>query len=226
MIIYIYQEAVNILDLLLYPLGSTFFIMLLSLTISLITSFLTTKLVDTKEIQRKQLLIKKHKDEKAKIIQLAEKNPKQYKKKVIKWKRKDQFIKKIEQGMTFSKMKPQCITLLPMFILFLILNAFFQRNPIACPPMNANDIPLLGEYLWAATDINLPPPAWTALVWGEARHVAAIEGWIGFTAWYFLTSFFFNTIIQRLIGIQTQAMGGMESMFKGAGAQAMEFPEV
>ncbi|GAH79349.1 unnamed protein product, partial [marine sediment metagenome] len=58
-------------------------------------------------------------------------------------------------------------------------------------PMNANDVILIGEYIWAATNIDELPPAWTALVWGEARHIGQFDGWIAFTAWYFLNSLCF-----------------------------------
>lgn len=228
MIIVIFQDPNDIFSILNYPLGSTIFVMLLSLAIALVSSFLTKKLVDTEELERKQKLIRKHKEEKTEIIELAETNPKQYKKKVVKWKRKEQFIKKIEQGMALSRMKPMCFTFLPMIIMFGILNAFFGRNPVACTPMNANDVPLIGEYIWAATNIDpdVLPPAWTALIWGEPRHIGQFAGWIGFTAWYFLNSFFFNTIINRLLGIQSQTTGGVGGMFKGMGAQAKEFPDV
>lgn len=226
MLILIFQETSNFLDLISYPLGSTIFVMLLSLTIALFSSFLTKKLVDTEELERKQKLIKKHKTEKKEIIKLAETNPKQYRKKKVKWKRKEQFIKNIEQGMTLQRFKPMCFTFLPMMIMFGILSLFFERNPIACTPMNANDIFLIGEYIWAATNIDKLPPAWTALVWGEARHIGQFEGWIGFTAWYFLNSLCCNTIINRLLGIQSQTTGGMEGMFKGMGAEAQEFPDI
>lgn len=226
MLILIFQESNNFLDFITYPLGSTIFVMLLSLTIALFSSFLTKKLVDTEELERKQKLIKKHKDEKKKIIALAETNPKQYRKKKTKWQRKDQFIKNIEHGIGLQRMKPMCITFLPMMIMFIVLNTFFGKSPVACTPMNANDVPLISEYIWAATKIEELPPAWTALVWGEARHIGQFEGWISFTAWYFLNSFFFNAIINRLLGIQSQTTGGMEGIFKGMGAEATEFPDI
>ncbi len=226
MLILIFQETSNFLDLISYPLGSTIFVMLLSLTIALFSSFLTKKLVDTEELERKQKLIKKHKTEKKEIIKLAETNPKQYRKKKIKWQRKDQFIKNIERGMSLKRMKPMCFTFLPMMIMYWIMNLFFERNPIACTPMNANDVLLIGEYIWAVTNIDELPPAWTALVWGEARHIGKFDGWIAFTAWYFLNSLCFNTIINRLLGIQSQTTGGMEGMFKGMGAEAQEFPDI
>jgi uncharacterized membrane protein (DUF106 family) len=230
-LIFTYTEPFDLSTLIVYPLGSTFFVIILSLTVSLISAFLTTKLVDTEELNRKQLLIKKHQEEKAKIIELADTNPKKYKKEVIKWKRKEQFIKNIQQGIAMQRLKPTCITFLPMIIIFGILNVFFGRLPVACSPMNANDILFLGEYIWAATDIPINgvvpnPPAWTALVFGITKHIDKWNGWIQFTAWYFLCSFTFNTLVQRLLGLQTQATGGMESMFKGMGAATKEFPDV
>ena len=67
---------------------------------------------------------------------------------------------------------------------------------------------------------------WTAQVYGEKKVIEIHNGWINFTAWYFLCSLGINTLLQRLLGIQTQASGGMEQMFKGPQAQGQEWPEV
>ena len=51
-------------------------------------------------------------------------------------------------------------------------------------------------------------------------------GWINFTGWYFLCSFGVNTLVQRLLKLQTQASGGMEQMMGGSRAKGIEFPDV
>lgn len=224
MLIFTYQ--IDLLTLILYPLGSTFFVVFLSITVASLTAFLTSKLVDSDELNRKQVLIKKHQEEKAKIIELADTNPKLYMKKRIKWQRKEQFVKNIQQGIAMQRLKPTCLTLLPMMIIFGILNIYFGKNPVACSPMNASDVPLLGGYINSFTDPLKDPPDWTKLVFGVPYHIYDYNSWISFTAWYFLCSFSFNTLIQRMLGLQSQATGGMENMFKGAGGAAKEFPNV
>ena len=113
-----------------------------------------------------------------------------------------------------------------MMIIFGILNTYFGRTPIAASPMNASDVPLLGQYIFALTDPLRDAPDWTIQVWGQRHHVRADMSWIQFTAWYFLCSFSFNTLIQRMLGLHSHATGGMENMFKGASGGARDFPDI
>jgi hypothetical protein len=69
--------------------------------------------------------------------------------------------------------------------------------------MHANDIPLIGNFIGYGTSI-----------------------WINFTAWYFLCSLGINTLVQRLLKLQTQASGGMGQMMGGSKSKALEFPDV
>ena len=111
-----------------------------------------------------------------------------------------------------------------MIIIFSVVRTLYDpSNPVALSPMNANDLPLLGPMMAGYTTGN---PAWTALVYGFVRSIDASAGWINFTAWYFLCSFGINTLIQRLLKIQTQAQGGMEQIMGGGKAKALEFPDV
>ena len=89
--------------------------------------------------------------------------------------------------------------------------------------MNANDVPLIGTMMAGWTSDS---PEWTALVYGATRTIGVFGGWINFTAWYFLCNFGINTLIQRLLKLQTQAQGGMEQMMGGSKAKALEFPDV
>ena len=89
--------------------------------------------------------------------------------------------------------------------------------------MNANDVPLIGGMLAAFNEIA---ESWTSLVYGNPTIVTIDMGWINFTGWYFLCSFGVNTLIQRLLKLQTQAQGGMEQMMGGSKAKALEFPDV
>ena len=196
----IYQNA--FLELITNPPGSMIFVLLLSLTTATISTLLTRWLVDTEEINRKQTQMKVHEEEKQKIIDLAEVDPDRYRKARKRWERKDAMIKKSQQRMALQRMKPTCITFVPMIIIFSIVNTLFRGAPVALSPMHANDIPLIGNF------------------------ISAGPIWINFTAWYFLCSLGINTLTQRLLKLQSQASGGMGGMFAGQKAKALEFPNV
>ncbi|TKJ19066.1 MAG: hypothetical protein CEE43_16500 [Promethearchaeota archaeon Loki_b32] len=191
------------LDLIDSPPGSMIFVLLLSIATASISTILTKWLVDTEEINRKQTQIKGHEEEKQKIIDLAEVDPERYRKARKRWDRKDVMLKKTKQKMSLQRMKPSCVTFLPMIIIFGVLNTVvFRGAQVALSPMHANDVPLIGNF------------------------ISAGPIWINFTAWYFLCSLGLNTLIQRLLKIQSQASGGMGGMFAGQKAKALEFPDV
>ncbi|MFX0029377.1 MAG: EMC3/TMCO1 family protein, partial [Candidatus Hermodarchaeota archaeon] len=175
---------------------------LLATTTALISAGLTKWLVDTEEVARKQKQIKGHEEEKAKIIELAEVDPERYRKQRKRWERKDQMLKQTQQKMSLQRLKPTCITFLPMIIIFGLLNMIFRGAHVALSPMHANDIPLIGNF------------------------ISAGPVWINFTAWYFLCSLGINTLIQRLLKLQTQASGGMGQMMGASKSKALEFPDV
>jgi len=193
----------SFLDLIGTPPGSMLFVLLLSTVTASISTLLTRWLVDTEEINRKQTQIKAHEEEKQKIVELAEVDPERYRKSRKKWERKDVMLKKTQQRMALQRMKPTCVTFLPMIIIFGVLNSVvFSGAQVALSPMHANDIPLIGNFISAG---NI---------------------WINFTAWYFLCSLGINTLVQRLLKLQSQASGGMGGMFAGQKAKALEFPDV
>jgi len=257
-------QAGTFKEILLTPPGSMFFVLFLAAIIALISSGLTKWLTDVEEMERKQRQIKDHEEEKERIIELAENNPSKYRKERKRWERKDEMFKKSQQGMAMQRLKPTCITFLPMIIFFVIIRALFGNNPIALTPMNANDIPLIGGILQGAngtaSEANLADTIislvrlglsnpdildqnrelildayfflkviaepWTEIFYEFPTIIGPYDGWINFTTWYFLASFGMNTLIQRLLGIQTQASGGMGQMMGGSKAKTLEFPDV
>jgi len=207
-----------------YPPGSTIFIILLATTTALISTGLTKWLVDTDEINRKQVIKKAHDEEKEKIIEVADIDPERYKKLRKRWERLDTMIKQSQQKLALKRMLPSCITFVPMIIIFSVVRGFFgAANPVALSPMNANDVPLIGSMMTGLTNVDSD---WIYLVYGDYRDITVAQGWINFTAWYFLCSFGINTLIQRLLKLQTQAQGGMEQMMGGSKAKGLEFPDV
>ena len=190
------------LDLIDSPPGSMIFVLSLAIVTASISTILTKWLVDTDEINRKQTQVKAHEEEKQKIIDLAEVDSERYSKARKRWERKDVMLKKTQQKMSLQRMKPSCITFLPMIIIFAVLNNILGGAQIALSPMHANDVPLIGNF------------------------ISAGSLWINFTAWYFLCSLGLNTLIQRLLKLQSQASGGMGGMFAGQKSKALEFPDV
>jgi len=184
------------------PPISMLFVMLLALTTALISAGLTKWLVDTEEISRKQKQIKSHEEEKAKIIDLAEVDRERYRKQRKRWERKDEMLKQTQQKMSLQRLKPTCVTFLPMIIIFSVVNSIIGGARIALSPMHANDIPLIGNF------------------------ISAGKYWMNFTSWYFLCSLGFNTLVQRLLKLQTQASGGFGQMMGASKSKALEFPDV
>jgi uncharacterized membrane protein (DUF106 family) len=224
MLLFIAQESNAFLDWVSFPPGSMIFILLMASVTALISSGLTRWLIDTDEINRKQVIKKAHDEEKAKIIDLAETDPEKYNKLRKRWERLDSMLKQSQQKMALRRMLPSCITFVPMIVLFTLVRGLFLNNPVALSPMNANDVVSIGGMMAGTTGSTVYP--WTALVYGVARTIGLEAGWINFTAWYFLCSFGVNTLVQRIFKLQTQASGGMEQMMGGGKTKALEFPDV
>lgn len=227
MIFLIIQDPNPFIDLISYPPGSMIFILLIATTTASISIGLTRWLVDTDAINRKQVQMKAHNEEKEKIIELAEIDVERYRKARKRWERKEEMFKKSQQKMSLQRLKPTCITFLPMIIIFGFIRALYDIGgvalPVALSPMNANDVPLIGNLLaaWTPGDVS-----WTRFFYDVIKTVRIEDGWINFTAWYFLCSFGMNTVLQRLFKMQTQATGGMEQMMGGSKAKSLEFPKL
>jgi uncharacterized membrane protein (DUF106 family) len=225
MLLLLLQESNALLDWISYPPGSMIFILLLATVTALISTGLTKWLVDTDEINRKQVIKKAHDEEKEKIIEIADTDPERYRKLRKRWERLDTMIKQSQQKLALKRMLPSCITFVPMIIIFTLVRGLYgNANPVALSPMNANDVPFIGGMMAGVTGSTAYP--WTALVYGIGKAIGPAHGWLNFTAWYFLCSFGINTLIQRLLKLQTQAQGGMEQMMGGGKAKALEFPDV
>jgi uncharacterized membrane protein (DUF106 family) len=219
----IFQDSNAFLDWVRYPPGSMIFIFLLATLTALISTGLTRWLVDTKGINRKQVIMKAHDEEKKKIIDIAEVDPEKYRKLRKRWERLDVILKQSQQRMAMKRMLPSCITFVPMIIIFSVVRGIFLNNPIALSPMNANDVLMIGPMMAAST--NSAP--WIKLVYGITKSSISIyDGWMNFTAWYFLSSFGISTLIQRIFKLQTQATGGMEQMMGGSKAKSLVFPDI
>ena len=88
---------------------------------------------------------------------MKEENPKKYKKELAKWERMDKPVQAMQQKMGLQRMKPMLFTCIPYMIIFPIIAGFFRGTtgnaPVALPPMNPFDIPLLGGMMHASTEL-------------------------------------------------------------------------
>lgn len=205
LILFINSAWDNFLALIKQPPGSTIFILFLSLGISLFSTGLNRLLIDPKRSLEKQEKIKEHKERKKEIEKLKEENPKKYEKELEKWQRQDKPIQEMQKKMSLERLKPSCVTFLPMIIFFYALRGFYSMQglekvimlPVAIPPMNPWDLPMIGSMMWGYIEGSIPPSL----------------GMINFTAWYFLCSFTCSTIIQKLLGMQAPGGGGFGDLF-------------
>lgn len=204
------------------------FIIIFTLVVNLVSTLLGKALVDTGELNRKTKLIKEHNREKSAVEKLKATDPKAYQKRMIKVKRREASIKKMTQSISMQRMKPSCVTFVPMIALFFFIRVLFNvptlavqgaGNPfwfdvipggnvgVALTAMNAYpELNILAGYLFPSPDV---------VYWGS-------RGFISFTAFYFLCSFSLGTVIQRIFGLSTSGMGGMGGMPGFGGLQNMK----
>jgi uncharacterized membrane protein (DUF106 family) len=205
---------------------SMLFILLFSVLINISSTMLGKALIDTGELQRKTKIIKEHNKEKKDVEKLKETDFKQYQKRMIKVKRMEASIKKMTQSMSMQRMKPSCVTFLPMIILFFFIRTLFEipmtidfgsgdfwfsvaggNVGIARMVMNPwPELTFLASYLFPTPDL---------IYWGTS-------GFISFTAFYFLCSFSVGAIVQRLSGLGTGGMGGMGGIGDMAGMKGFK----
>nr|MDO8110688.1 EMC3/TMCO1 family protein [Candidatus Sigynarchaeota archaeon] len=195
---------------------STIVILSFSFLINLSSTLLGKALIDTEELQRKMKIIKEHNKEKKEAEKLKDSDFKQYQKRMIKIKRMEASVKKMTQKISLQRMKPSCVTFLPMIILFFFIRTLFELpttvvvgtgfwldvipgGNIGVARTVMNPYPELGfilSYLFPTPDITY---------WGS-------QGLISFFAYYFLCSFSIGVVVQRLSGLGAGGMGGMGDM--------------
>jgi uncharacterized membrane protein (DUF106 family) len=105
-------------------------------------------------------------------------------------------MKKMNQKITFARLKPTCITFIPLIVFFYLIRSLYTPEgssvqlPVARPPMN----PM--EEFPAFLTVFLRARLYS--VFGD---ITIESGFIGFSGWYMLCSFMVSTIMQRLFGI-------------------------
>lgn len=161
----------------LYPPGSTYFIIAFNIIIAVLMSLLTRALVDVSKISRHQKEIKIHNENKKKAMDTADKKLWQ------KVQRREEYIKKIQSEMMIQQMKPMLVWFIPITVIFFLMRSAFVNIPIAWMPFKFPKIPLL-----------IP----------NVRYLGNLT-WMGFTGWYFLTSIGLGNYVRRFMGASPSA---------------------
>jgi uncharacterized membrane protein (DUF106 family) len=194
------------------PPGSLWFILLVSFLVSIISNLVNRFAIDAKQMERKQELINDHNKWKKELSKMAEENPKKYAKEYAKFQRRDAAVQKVQQKMGLARMKPTCITMVPMIIMFAVLRNLYSVNgvpsPVAVPPMNPWDVYYFGKMMHASFASTV-------------RNLDISEGWMNFTSYYFLCSMTLSTLIQKIFGLQ-KATGGFGGSGSGGFGQMFE----
>ena len=158
-----------------YPPGSLWFIMFISILVSFISTTLNKLLIDQKALEEKQKVIKDHNAKKKYLSELAESDPKKYAKEYRAWKKVDASVTKMQQKMSLERMKPMCVTFLPIMIFFWLLRSFYSVDGVfhVETPMNPWDLFYAGKW-YASFQSTIGLKSW---------------GWINFLH---ITSLFFD----------------------------------
>jgi len=210
----------NFSDMVRTPPNSLWFILLVSLAVSLFSTLLNKLLVDHNQLNRQQAVISEHQKWKKELTKMAEENPKRYAKEYPKFQRRDKSIQKMQQSMSLKRMKPTCITFIPLIVFFYVVRNIYTAEsgiqlPVAAPPMNPmDDFPY---FIVRMAQSEL---------YSVFFNITIDTGFLGFTGYYILCSITLSSIMQKLFGIQKSMQGGtggMSQMFDSS-AQ-MELPK-
>ena len=198
----------DFLNLIRRPPHSLWFIFLVCLVVSLFSTLLNKLLVDHAKQARVQEVVNTHNKKKKDLLKLSEENPKRYKKEYPKWKRREDSIKKMQQSMMWDKMKPTCITFLPLIAFFYVIRSIYTpagnivQIPVAIPPMNAVDG--MPAFISSFLSSNL---------YSAIGNITANMGLLGYTGWYMLCSMTLGAIIQRMFKVSQTMQNQSGSMF-------------
>jgi uncharacterized membrane protein (DUF106 family) len=216
MIAFIFAWA-DFITLVSKPPHSLWFIFLVCVLVSGTSTILNKKLVDQEQVNRIQVVVNDHNKQKKALLKLSEENPKRYAKEYVKWNRRDASVKKMQQSMSLNRLKPTCITFVPMIVFFYLIRSIYNDttagiiSPVALSPMNPWDIPIVGSMMHS-------------YMYSVLGNLVASAGWLGFTGFYMLCSFTTSSFVQKLFKTNpTGGNQGMSSLFDSS-AQ-MELPK-
>ncbi|MHA1298248.1 MAG: EMC3/TMCO1 family protein [Candidatus Helarchaeota archaeon] len=196
---------------------------LFAMCLALVSNLVSYAALDLPRMKRYQKEIQKWKAQEQKVKKLkAAGTPN--KKLALKVRRKKKYIEKIQREVASERMKPTLFTMVPFMIIFLILNGFVFPSAsgiiVAIFPFNLYKIPLIGAmpYLGPinATTKLIPmffklPNIYlgggiTISPTNFFQSIYSCENgyYLYFTSWYFVGTFGFNSILQRVLGLNLE----------------------
>ncbi len=155
------------------PPVSTIFVVSISIILSICISALTRYLVDLEKVNRYMKEINAWRKDMEKAKKTADRRL------FRKVKRKQKYIERLQQKVMGERFKPMLFYLVPLMLLFFVLNGFYGQNYVAVLPFK---IP----FTWFGPQDDPSSSATDKLF---------------FIWWYFLGSLSFGSIVQRLFGI-------------------------
>ncbi len=175
--------------------------------------------MDHEKAARIQEEVAKHNDWKKQLKTLSETNPSRYKREYKKWKRRDESIQKMQQNMTMERLKPTCITFIPLIVFFYVIRSIYTPDysniqfPVARPPMNPMELPAFITTILRSQ------------LYSTVGNIDVVNGFLGYSGYYMLCSFTVGTLLQRAFGVaQTSQQGAGGRKLFDTTAQ-MELPD-
>jgi uncharacterized membrane protein (DUF106 family) len=155
------------------------------------TAFITTKVTDQSKLRR----YRKEISEWNKMRQTAQKTGDE--KMALEVRRRSKIIQNMQKQVSSQSFKPTLIFIIPFFIIFFILSAFYGRFPVAAIPYNLGliqPIPLFGPLIVGLTAAS--PPTGYASTYG-----------LTYVGWYLFCSYALQAVINRLFGVSLGGFG-------------------
>jgi uncharacterized membrane protein (DUF106 family) len=218
----IFASGNKFVELIQTPPHTLWFIIIVSIAVSLFSTLLNKLLVDNDMLQRQQETINDHNKRKKELLKLSETDVKKYSKAYPKFMRRDASVKQMQQKMSMSRLKPTCFTFIPMIVFFYVIRTMYTgpsgiQMPVAKPPMNIMDNQIF----------SLAHGMHQSEFFSVIRNIPILEGFMGFSGFYFLCSLSLSTTIQKLLGISQTATGqtGGGGMFDTSSQQDLPDPK-
>ncbi|NVM02323.1 MAG: DUF106 domain-containing protein [Candidatus Helarchaeota archaeon] len=207
-----------------YNLHISFFIVtIFALSLGLISNVVSYILIDLPRLKRYQLEIKKWTAQDQRVKKLKEEGTPN-RKLALKVKRKKKYVEKIRREVASERMKPTFFTMVPFMVIFIILNGYIFPSAsgvvVAIFPFNIYKVPIIGAmpYLGPINDGSRLIARFLILPSIELGNGISISSvyffkilfrcnngyYLYFTGWYFICTFGFNSILQRLMGLNIE----------------------
>ena len=172
------------------PPGAGIFLVFIAMGSSLLSAFLTQKLLDMEELNRMMKQIQEHQRLKKKAMETADKKLWQ------KIQAKDSQINMLQQKMMMKRMLPQFVLFLPLIAIFTTLRLVMGDYTLNLTPDRGAIVAILPFRIFPQIPLI---GKWFSQYVEDPRLSAA-----GFGFWYFMSAIMSSAIIQRVLGINIQ----------------------